>query len=74
MNRVSLVLIALCSAVTSAYGQELPFVNRSIKEMEAWVREDTNDSQRLYYLALAPLRFDHLRGDAEQRLARLKKP
>ena len=53
MNRLSLVLIALCSAATSAYGQELPFVNRSIKEMEAWVREDTNDSQRLYYLALA---------------------
>jgi len=53
MNRVSLVLLALCSATTHAYSQELPFLNRSIKEMEAWVREDTNDSQRLYYLALA---------------------
>ena len=52
MRRMSLVL-ALCCGAAPAPAQELPFLKRSIKELEAWVREDTNDSQRQFALALA---------------------
>ena len=59
MNRVSFVLLALCSAATQAYSQELPFLNWSTKDLEEWVREDTNDAQRQYFLALAHWKHHH---------------
>ncbi|HEY3221278.1 MAG TPA: tetratricopeptide repeat protein [Gemmatimonadales bacterium] len=72
MNRPLLVFLALCIAppTTQAYGQELPFLNRSIKDLEAWVREDTNDAQRQYFLALAHWKhFDWPQTDSLLRLA-----
>jgi len=52
-SSVTLVLAGLCTALTPGHGQQLTFLNRDLKQIESWAREDTNDFQREYYLALA---------------------
>ena len=41
--------------------QQYVFMDRSVKDMEAWVREDTNDAQRQYALALRHWKEHHWR-------------
>ena len=53
MRTTALVFVGLIKAFGAAQGQQLSFLDRDIKEVEAWAREDTNDSHRQYYLALA---------------------
>jgi tetratricopeptide (TPR) repeat protein len=52
MRTISLVLLVALSAIAPAHGQQLPFLDRSLKDLQAWAREDSNDSHRQYYLAL----------------------
>lgn len=59
MRRVALVLLALGAPLTGAHGQQLAFLNRSLKDVEAWAREDTNDAQRQYALALRHWKEHH---------------
>ncbi len=62
--RSSLVLLGLLAAITPVEAQ------RNLKEVEAWAREDTNDSRRQYVLALAHWREHHWRPtDSLLRLA-----
>lgn len=56
---VILLYAAIASSPTQA--QQLAFLDRSVKDMEAWVREDTNDAQRQYYLALRHWKERHWR-------------
>lgn len=51
LHRTWLAVALLCAAVPSAQGQ-LVLLERSVKELETWAREDTNDAQRQYVLAL----------------------
>jgi tetratricopeptide (TPR) repeat protein len=70
MRRTSLVLVGLFVALSQAHGQQLAFLNRDLKDLQAWAREDTNDSQRQYYLALAHWKRHHWREtDSLLRLA-----
>jgi tetratricopeptide (TPR) repeat protein len=61
MTRVvaSVVLGALFGAISNARSQQLAGLDRSLKEIEAWAREDTNDAQRQYYLALRHWKEHH---------------
>jgi tetratricopeptide (TPR) repeat protein len=53
-----------------AQAQQFAFLDRSLKDMEAWVREDTNDAQRQYYLGLRHWKERHWRQvDSLLRLA-----
>src|SRR4051812_4992313 len=60
-SSVALVLAGLCTALTPGHGQQLTFLNRDLKQIESWAREDTNDFQREYYLALAHWKRRHWR-------------
>jgi len=42
-----------------AQAQQLAFLDRSLKDTEAWARADTNDAQRQYYLALRHWKDHH---------------
>ena len=67
---VVLILFALIPRPRAAQGQQLAFLNRSVKDLEAWVREDTNDAQRQYALALRHWKEHHWRqADSLLRLA-----
>ncbi len=64
------VLMPLSAAMNPAHGQQLAFLNRSLKDVEAWAREDTNDSQRQYALALRHWKEHHWKqADSLLRLA-----
>jgi len=70
MRTIALVLLALCAALKPALGQQFAFLDRKLKDLEAWVREDTNDAQRQYYLALRHWKEHHWRQtDSLLRLA-----
>ena len=62
VRRVSVVVL-LCAAIVGSpsrsQAQQFAFLDRSVKDMEAWVREDTNDAQRQYYLALRQWKEHH---------------
>ncbi len=75
-HRASLVVVAgFFSALTHAHSQQLGFLNRDLKDVEAWVREDTNDAHRQYYLALAHWKQHHWRQtDSLLRLAIAREP
>lgn len=62
-RRISFVILLLFAVIPRppAQGQQLAFLNRSIKDLEAWAREDTNDAQRQYYLALRHWKDHHWR-------------
>jgi tetratricopeptide (TPR) repeat protein len=55
------VLIVAVAPQFPAQAQQLAFMDRSLKDLEAWVREDTNDAQRQYYLALRHWKEHHWR-------------
>ena len=59
IRATSLVCLALLAISAHADGQQPVFQNRSVKELEAWVREDSNDSQRQYALALGHWKAHH---------------
>lgn len=62
-RRISFVILLLFAVIPRppAQGQQLAFLNRSINDLEAWAREDTNDAQRQYYLALRHWKDHHWR-------------
>ena len=53
----------LCAALAGSPSpaQQYVFMDRSVKDMEAWVREDTNDARRQYALALRHWKEHHWR-------------
>ncbi|HXO84831.1 MAG TPA: hypothetical protein VN803_04830 [Gemmatimonadales bacterium] len=71
MRRVLFVVLLWAAIVWSpSQAQQFSFLDRSVKDMEAWVREDTNDAQRQYYLALRHWKEHHWRQtDSLLRLA-----
>ena len=72
VRKISFVLI-LFAAVPHprpAQAQQLAFMDRSLKDLDAWAREDTNDAQRQYALALRHWKDHHWRqADSLLRLA-----
>ena len=69
---ILLVLLGLFSTVAPApvQGQRLALLDRKLKEVEAWAREDTNDAERQYFLALRHWKEHHWREtDSLLRLA-----
>ncbi|HLZ45963.1 MAG TPA: tetratricopeptide repeat protein [Gemmatimonadales bacterium] len=70
MRRTMLVLLYLGFTVSALQAQQLTILDRSLKDVEAFAREDTNDSQRQYILALAHWKQHHWRQtDSLLRLA-----
>ena len=60
MRRLSCVVLLLAGILAfRAQAQQLGFLDRSLKDTEAWAREDTNDAQRKYYLALRHWKDHH---------------
>lgn len=51
----------MCAALNQVNSQQHLILNRDLKDVEAWAREDTNDFQRQYYLALAHWKRRHWR-------------
>ena len=75
ISRPLLVAVALAAAVSRGSAQQLSFLNRDPKEIEAWAREDTNDFRRLYYVALAHWKWHHLdKADSLLRLVARMEP
>jgi tetratricopeptide (TPR) repeat protein len=69
MRKITLVL-CLCVAASALRAQELTILDRSLKDVEAFAREDTNDAERQYILALAHWKQHHWRQtDSLLRLA-----
>jgi tetratricopeptide (TPR) repeat protein len=54
-----IALLALVTAGASAAGQQFGFLTRPLKEVVSWAREDTNDAQRIYVLAIRHWREHH---------------
>lgn len=74
MRATSLVLAGFFTVLTHAQGQ-LALLNRDLKDVEAWAREDSNDSHRKYFLALAHWKQHHWRQtDSLLRLAIAMEP
>jgi tetratricopeptide (TPR) repeat protein len=70
VQRISLVLLGLFTAVAPVQGQRLAVLDRKLREVEAWAREDTNDAQRQYFLAVREWKEHHWREtDSLLRLA-----
>src|SRR6267142_2166333 len=70
LQRISLVLLGLFTAVAPVQAQRLVVLDRKLREVEAWAREDTNDAQRQYFLALREWKEHHWREtDSLLRLA-----
>ena len=70
MRRTALVLLVLFMAVGRAEGQRLVVLDRKLSDVEAWAREDTNDADRAYFLALRHWKDHHWRQtDSLLRLA-----
>lgn len=70
MRRPSFIIVALVAVVSRAHGQQLAVLEQKLKDVEVWAREDTNDAQRQYYLALRHWREHHWRQvDSLLRLA-----
>lgn len=61
--RISFVVLLLFAAIPEprAHGQQLSVLDRSLKDVVAWAREDTNDAERQYYLALRHWKERHWR-------------
>lgn len=75
MCRLAVVLMLLLAPPVEAHGQLAWILRRDLKDLEAWVREDTNDAQRKYYLGLAHWRQHHWRqADSLLRLAMAMEP
>ena len=53
MLRIALVFVGLLTCFGSAPAQQLAFLNRDLKDIQAWASADTNDAHRQYYLGLA---------------------
>lgn len=67
---VFVVWIVAAIPQSPAQAQQFAFLDRSLKDMEAWVREDSNDAQRQYYLGLRHWKEHHWRQvDSLLRLA-----
>lgn len=63
-------MVALVAVVGRAHGQQLAVLERKLQDVEIWAREDTNDAQRQYYLALRHWKEHHWRQtDSLLRLA-----
>jgi len=70
MRRISLVVLVLAAILPFSAQAQLAFLDRSLKDTEAWARQDTNDAQRQYYLALRHWKDHHWRQtDSLLRLA-----
>ena len=52
MRRTSFIVVVLFTAVSRAHGQQLAVLERKLQDVEVWAREDSNDAERQYYLAL----------------------
>lgn len=64
------MLVLVTTLSFRAQAQQLAFLDRSLKDIEAWAREDTNDAQRIYVLAIRQWREHHWRQvDSLLRLA-----
>jgi len=60
MRRISFVVLLLGTTLTiRGQAQQLGFLDRSLKDTEAWARQDTNDAQRKYFLALRHWKDHH---------------
>jgi len=70
LRRFSFVLLGLFTAAGPVQGQRLAVLDRKLKEVEAWAREDTNDAERQYFLAIRHWKEHHWREtDSLLRLA-----
>ena len=73
MRRISFVVLMLAAIVgfpSPSQAQQFAFLDRSLKDVDAWVREDTNDARRIYVLAIRHWREHHWRQvDSLLRLA-----
>jgi Tfp pilus assembly protein PilF len=56
---VTLVALGLWVAVVPGLHGQIAMLDRDLKDVQAWAREDTNDLQRQYYLALAQWKRHH---------------
>lgn len=60
MRRISFVVLMLAAALPfRVQAQQLAFLDRSLKDTEAWARADTNDARRQYYLGLRHWKDHH---------------
>jgi len=70
MRPTSFIVVALFAVVSRAHGQQLAVLERKLQDVEVWAREDTNDAERQYFLALRHWREHHWRQtDSLLRLA-----
>lgn len=59
-RRVSLVVLLFAAVIPAiSRAQQVLFQDRNLKDVEAWAREDTNDAQRQYFLALRHWKEHH---------------
>jgi tetratricopeptide (TPR) repeat protein len=61
LHRISIAFLGLLGTVGDAHGQRLVVLDRKLNEVEAWAREDTNDADRQYFLALRHWKEHHWR-------------
>lgn len=61
MRRLLSVVVALFAVASRAHGQQLAVLERKLQDVEVWAREDTNDAERQYYLALRHWKEHHWR-------------
>jgi tetratricopeptide (TPR) repeat protein len=70
MRPTSFIVVALFTVVSRAHGQQLAVLGQKLQDVEAWAREDTNDAERQYTLALRHWKEHHWRQtDSLLRLA-----
>jgi tetratricopeptide (TPR) repeat protein len=70
MRPTSFIVVALFAVVSRAHGQQLAVLERKLQDVEVWAREDTNDAERQYFLALRHWKEHHWRQtDSLLRLA-----
>ena len=70
MRPTSFIVVALFTVVSRAQGQQLAVLGQKLQDVEAWAREDTNDAERQYTLALRHWKEHHWRQtDSLLRLA-----
>ena len=73
MRTISFVVLlsaAIVGLPSTSRGQQFGFLKSSVKDVEAWARQDSNDAQRIYVLAIRQWREHHWRQvDSLLRLA-----
>lgn len=70
VRRIIFVALMVAAIPRPAQAQQFTFLDRGLKDVEAWAREDTNDAQRQYSLGLRHWKEHHWRqADSLLRLA-----